>query len=183
MRRILRLIALACLLVSVPLRAQARVDEPGPLTGCPAGTYRFLVNGDPRLRELDLRDGNAALVPGCRATKAQLTLGERGSTLLAEWPSCEGASQRVRLEGRIHGASCQRFDGTVQAGKEKPRAVHADLVQCRVQYPDERERKTTVARAVNACMTELDGDPWKDAQDFGRLYYAVQAKLGCALEP
>jgi len=32
-------------------------------------------------------------------------------------------------------------------------------------------------------MSELHGDPWKDAQDFGKLYYAVQAKLGCSLEP
>jgi hypothetical protein len=182
MRGILRRIVLACLVLTVPLRAHARVDEAGPLTGCPAGTYRFLVNGDSRLREVDLGGGDVALVPGCRATKAQLTIGERGSTLLAEWPSCEGVSQHVKLEGRIHGASCEHFDGTVQTGKDE-RVVHADLVPCRVQYPDERERKTTVARAVDACTAELKGDPWKDAQDFGRLYYAVQAKLGCALEP
>ena len=178
----MRRIVLACLVLSVSLRAQARVEEAGPLTGCPAGTYRFLVNGDSRLREVDLGAGNVALVPGCRATKAELTVGERGSTLLAEWPSCD-AGQRIKLEGRIHGASCERFDGTVQAGKGEPRTVHADLVACSVQYPDERERKTTVARAVDACIAELHGDPWKDAQDFGRLYYAVQARLGCALAP
>jgi hypothetical protein len=56
-------------------------------------------------------------------------------------------------------------------------------VRCQAQYPNEGERKTTFARAVDACMSELHGDPWKDAQDFGKLYYAVQAKLGCSLEP
>jgi hypothetical protein len=183
MTRILRRIVLACLVLAVSPRAHARVEGAGPLTGCPAGTYRFLVNGDSRLRQVDLADGNVALVPGCRATKAQLTVEEHGSTVVAEWPSCAGMSEHVKLEGRIHGASCEQFDGTLQAGKDKPRTVHADLVACRVRYPDERERKAAVARAVDACLAELHGDPWKDAQDFGRLFFAVQAKLGCALGP
>jgi hypothetical protein len=182
MTRIARFV-LVVLLLAMPLGAGAEVsNEAGPLTGCPAGTYRFLVIGDPRLRELDIRDGNAALVPGCRASKVQLTVGERGSEVAAEWPSCDGAAKRVQLEGRIHGAFCERFDGTLRLGKDEPRALHADLVSCQKQYPNESERKTTVARAVTACLAELQGDPWKDAQDFGRLYYAVQAKLGCALD-
>jgi len=183
MRRIVRPIILSLVLLTIPLRAGARVDDAGPLTGCPAGTYRFLVAGDPKLREIDVRDGSAAVVPGCRPSKVQFTVGERGSSLLAEWPSCEGGAQHVKLEGRIHGASCQHFDGTLQAGKEKVREVHADLVRCQAQYPNEGERKATFTRAVDACMSELHGDPWKDAQDFGKLYYAVQAKLGCSLEP
>jgi hypothetical protein len=157
-------------------------DAAGPLAGCPAGTYRFLVAGDPQLRELDIRDGNAALVPGCRPSKAQLTVGDRGAGVVAEWPSCEGAKTGVQLEGRIHGVFCERFDGTVTFGKGKPRDVHAQLVSCRAQYPDDGERKSTVARAVSSCLTEFGGDPWKDAQDFARLYYGVQAKLGCDLE-
>ena len=174
---------LIVLLAAIPLGARAEVStEAGPLAGCPAGTYRFLVTGDPRVRELDIRDGNAALLPGCRASKVQLTPGERGSAVAAEWPSCEGAAKRVQLEGRIHGAFCEHFDGTVRLGKDEPRAVHADLVSCQKQYPNEGERKTTVARAVTACLAEIQGDPWKDAQDFGRLYFAVQAKLGCALD-
>jgi hypothetical protein len=174
---------LAVLLVAIPLGAHAEVStEAGPLAGCPPGADRFLATGDARLRELDIRDGNAALLPGCRASKVQLTPGERGSAVAAEWPSCEGAAKGVRLEGRIHGAFCEHFDGTVRMGKDEPRAFHADLVSCRKQYPNEGVRKTTVARAVTACLAELQGNPWKDAQDFGRLYFAVQAKLGCALD-
>jgi hypothetical protein len=91
MRRIVRTIILSLVLLTIPLRAGARVDDAGPLTGCPAGTYRFLVAGDPKLREIDVRDGSAAVVPGCRPSKVQFTVGERGSSLLAEWPSCEAA--------------------------------------------------------------------------------------------
>jgi hypothetical protein len=167
----------------VPVMALAEVaDDAGPLAGCLPGTYRFLVAKDARLREVDIRDGNATLVPGCRPSKVQLTAKDRGATVEAEWPSCDGAAKAVQLKGRIHGAFCERFDGTVQVGKDEPRDVHGDLVSCRQQYPNESERKTTLARAVAACMTELGGDPWKDAQGFGRLYYAVQAKLGCGLE-
>jgi hypothetical protein len=182
MRRIVRSIILCLVVLAIPLGAGARVDDAGPLLGCPPGVYRFLVTGDPHLREIDLRDGNAAALPSCHPSKAQFTVGEFGSSLLAEFPTCEGSAQKVKLEGRIHGASCQHFDGTLQAGKEKARTVHGDLVRCQVQYPNESERKTTVARAVDACMAELKGDPWKDAQDFGKLYYAVQAKLGCSLD-
>lgn len=181
MRRTVRSILLSLLVLALPLGAAARVEEAGPITGCPAGTYRFLFTDDSRLREIDVRDGNAALLPGCRPIKAQFTVGERGSTLAAEWPAC-GGNERVKLEGRIHGSSCEQFDGTIEVGKEKPREVHGELVACRVQYPDEGERRSTLARAVNACIAELRGDPWKDAQDFSRLFFAVQAKLGCALD-
>jgi hypothetical protein len=181
MTSITRPVVLAMLLV-VPLRAHAeRSAEAGPLAGCPPGTYRFLVSGDPKMRELDIRDGNATLLPGCQASKAQLAVAERGATVAAEWASCAGSSQRVQLEGRIHGAFCERFDGTLTSGKDT-RDVHAELVGCRSQYPNESERKATVARAVSACMSDLKGDPWKNAQDFGKLYYAVQARLGCSLE-
>jgi hypothetical protein len=183
MKAILRRLVLVLMVLAAPLGAPAApADDAGPLAGCPAGAYRFLVTGDSRLRELTIRDGSATLVPGCRATKAQLTVEERGSVVVAEWPACDGFQGRVKLEGRIHGPFCERFDGTLEVGKSEPRGVHADLVGCRVQYPNEQERKRTVDRAVNACLAELRGDPWKDAQDFGRLYYAVQAKLGCALD-
>jgi hypothetical protein len=183
MSGIVRTLIAVVLVVCSSLSAFAEVsDDTGPLGGCPPGTYRFLVAKDARVREVAIRDGNAVLVPGCSPSKVQLAASERGATVEAEWPSCEGAASRVKLEGRIHGAFCEQFDGTVQVGKAEPRDVHGELVGCRVQYPNEAERKTTLARAVSACVTEQGGDPWKDAQDFGRLYYAVQAKLGCNLE-
>src|SRR5690349_14053375 len=106
MRPIVRsIIVLSLAVLAVPLAAGARVDDAGPLLGCPPGIYRFLVAGDPRLREIDLRDGNAAALPSCHPSKAQFTVGEFGSSLLAEFPTCEGGSKSVKLEGRIHGAS------------------------------------------------------------------------------